>query len=154
LGRNAPHNFGEKAKPGLIIRAGYYVAPPHHAAHKSANLQMGEEPDCSYFSGGFRDLLLPVTSYLLPAGPVGGGPCLSPYLLASTTWRWSTTSSAGGTTTTSPTSTWPATSTPTSAGPSSMVPSRPTTPWACTTPGAAATRTSTTASGPCEAASC
>ena len=47
-----------------------------------------------------------------------------------------------------------ATRTPRSAGPSSTGRSRPTTPWACTTPGAAPTRTSTTASGPCAATSC
>ena len=56
--------------------------------------------------------------------------------------------------TTSCRSTCSATRTPTSAGPSSTGRSRPTTPWASTTPGAAPTRTSTTASRPCAAASC
>ena len=37
------------------------------------------------------------------------------------------------------------------AGHSSTVPSRPTTPWACITPGAAPTRTSTSATAPCAA---
>ena len=83
--------------------------------------------------------------------PASHGPTSRPYQPGSTSSSSSAASSAGGTSTTSSRSTSSATRTPPSAGRSSTARSPPTTRWASTTPGAAPTRTSTSATRPCSA---